>query len=79
MKLLRRTVCGAVSIVALFAGAWQASAQPPNHWAETASIDYGIASDLTYGVFNTTPAAGMSLSAQRLTRKQQADPLERPE
>jgi acetyl esterase/lipase len=26
-----------------------------DHWAETASFDYGISSDITYGVFNNVP------------------------
>jgi len=27
----------------------------PEHWAETASFDYGISADITYGVFNGVP------------------------
>jgi acetyl esterase/lipase len=27
----------------------------PDHWTETASFDYGISADITYGVFNNVP------------------------
>ena len=48
--IFKATLCG----VALFCGSLMALAQQ-NNWTESASFDYGISSNVTYGVFQNVP------------------------
>jgi acetyl esterase/lipase len=55
LKSFRDMVIGAALLAAFALCAQPLWAQQQKDWAETASFDYGVAADITYGTFNNTP------------------------